>query len=797
MIHRTALCLSLLTSSALVAGPVFAQSAGGETMDLEGTARGGNDIVVTAQKFEQRAQDVPITISALSDERIEELGVTDLDELSNYVPGLNIQEQSANNPGIVIRGITSDSGSAQQGPRVTLYYNGVDISRSRGSYQSIYDLERVEVIKGPQATLFGTASAVGAISIVSAKPHPGFSAELTGGYGNFDSTLLTGYINAGSDVLAGRIAFEWRTRDGYVENLAASQEEELYSRDNLGLRGSLRFTPNDALKVDLVGTFDRQRNGGTPFISGNFPTEAGPANPFGPANLGGSPLSAEVLGDDQLGLRREIYDVNLTAEYALGGEWTFTTVNGYREFDSAEVFDADGSAAWFLEFAEIADGWQFSHEGRFAYSGSNLRASAGWNYFTEDGRQNVPFSAEEGTFLQCLGNIAAAIGLTIPCVAPDGSVPASQLTSILTGGAITQLPYSSTFENRGQNDSYSVFADGTWIATDALELTAGVRVLWEKRRSGYVTDVPVPVFPGLLPAEQRAQLLALLPSVQFSLVPGQVDTGGELFEAQDNSSAVLPRFNVLYRLTPDVNVYATVSKGRRSPVVQLAASRDAGGNPVPSLQLVPEETVWNYEGGVKAGSGIVSGSLGVFYQQYEGFQVSVTQTDGTTRTESAGSASNLGVEAEINVQPTPWLSLFGNVGYIDGGIDEDNDFAPAFSGARFRLQPKWQAAAGFTIDQPIGNGMRLFATPSVTYRSRIFFELPNNPLISQDAVTLVNARAGISFANDRYELAGFIRNATNEDYLLDAGNTGGGFGYPTFIPAEPRFYGVELTARMF
>lgn len=92
--------------------------------------------------------------------------------------------------------------------------------------------------------------------------------------------------------------------------------------------------------------------------------------------------------------------------------------------------------------------------------------------------------------------------------------------------------------------------------------------------------------------------------------------------------------------------------------------------------------------------------------------------------------------------------------------------------------------------------MRVFATPSVTYRSRIFFELPNNPLLSQDAVTLFNARVGVSFADDRFEIAGFIRNATDEDYLLDAGNTGGAFGIPTFIPAEPRFYGIQLTARI-
>jgi len=776
----------LLSSVALPMAPLAAQDTPNDEAEQAGTS--GNTIIVTAQKIEQQAIDVPITISALTDERIEDLGVTDLDELSNYIPGLNIQEQSANNPGIVIRGITSDSGSAQQGPRVTLYYNGVDISRSRGSYQAIYDLERVEVIKGPQATLFGTASAVGAISLVSARPREGFFGEVTGGYGNFDQTLLSGHLNAGSDVLAGRIAFEWRTRDGYVENINPRQEEDLYAQDQLGVRASLRYTPTADLIVDLIGTYDQQRNGGTPFISGTFPAFAGapggPANAFEPANLGGSPFSEQALGDDQLGLDREVYDLNLTAEYQFADDWTFTTVNGYREFDSAEVFDADGSAAPFLEFAEIAEGWQVSHEGRFTYTGSDLRGSFGWNVFIEDGRQNVPFSTEEGTYLQCLTSLFGAPLIPgIPCVAPDGSVPASQVTSLATGGAASAIPYRSIFENQGRNEAYSIFGDVTWSATDRLELTAGVRLLDEYRQSGFFAQIP-------------NSALSNAP-----LIPGQIDTNGRTFEADDSFQAILPRFNALYEVTDDVNVFGTISKGRRSPVVQVNAARDDAGNVVPNLQLVPEETVWNYEGGLKVATGTLSAALGVYYQVYDNFQVSVEQLDadgnptGAFETQSAGSASNLGVEAEIAVDFTDWFQAFGNVGYIDGGIDEDDAFDPEFSGARFRLQPEWQAAGGFTVDYETAAGIRFFATPSVTHRSRIFFEVPNDPLISQEAVTLVNARAGISFDDERFEIAGFIRNAFDEEYLLDAGNTGGAFGVPTFIPAEPRFYGITVSAR--
>ncbi|MFL9840539.1 TonB-dependent receptor [Sphingomonas sp. ST-64] len=756
---------ALLTT---VSGNALAQEAPASRVGVEAD---DSDIIVTAQKSEQRAVDVPITISANSGERMRELGVQDLDELSNYVPGLNVQEQSANNPGIVIRGITSDSGSAQQGPRVSLYYNGVDISRSRGSYQAIYDLERVEVIKGPQATLFGTASTIGAISLISARPRAGFSGELSASYGNFDAWRVAGFVNAGSDVLAGRIAFELKKRDGYVENLAPNQDD-LYAQDQLGVRGSLRFEPSDAFRADLILTYDQQRNSGTPFISRALPTENGPGNPFGSAHLGGSPVSAQVLGKDKLGLDREVYDANLTLSYDFADDWTLTLVNGYREFDSLEVFDADGSAAWYLEFAEYAKGWQASQETRFAYTGSRFRGSFGFNVFVEDSFQNVPFSSEEGIFLQCAANIIPGLG----CINAAGVVTAAQATSIATGGLLTTVPYSSVFENQGRNESYSMFFDGTLLPTDRIEFTAGVRFLIESRESGYFARVPRSVLSG-----------------GASLIPGQVDTGGQTFRAEGNFAAVLPRFNALFRATDAINLYATVSKGRRSPVVQLSA-RSTPAGPAPNLNRVAEEKVWNYEAGLKGRVGPLSGTLGVYYQKYDGFQVSVIQPDGTTRTESAGKASNFGVEAELGLRATPWLNLFANGAYIDAKIAEGNSVTPAYSGARFRLQPEVQAAAGFTIDARIG-GMRVFATPTVTYRSQIFFEIPNSAAISQPGVTLFNARAGVAFADDRFELALFGRNLSDEDYLLDAGNTGGAFGIPTYIPAEPRFYGIELTGR--
>ena len=755
----------------------------------------GGDIVVTAQKREQQIKDVPLTVSALSGARMAEIGVNSLAEMALFIPGLRIQEQSANNPGFVIRGITSDSGSSQQGARVTFYYNGVDISRTRGAYQDLYDLERVEVVKGPQATLFGTAAAVGAVSIISAKPKPGFSGELNATYGNFNRTQVSGFLNAGNDTIAARLAFAYKYRDGYVRNIAGDpdvanqnqgrvDQDDLNGQDQRGVRGSIRWTPNSSLTADLVLTYDGQRNPGTAFKSRAFAPTGGQTGDYGYAELSGSPYSREVFGKRKLGLDRNVYDANLTVAVDVAPGVTFTTVNGYRRFDSNETFDADGGPAWYLEFAEDAKGDQWSHESRFAFEGPKYRASFGWNAFFENNSQRVPFSTEEGTYLAC--SIAGAYApfrsnlnlAGIPtgpaCVTPNGTIPAASLaTAILTRGAATQIPYAAVFTNFGNNDTYSMFADATWIPTPALELTAGARVLIEDRQSGYSSIQP------------NSAILAQF-GVRTSLL-GTANTNGVKFEAQRSFAAILPRVNALVRMTDDVNLYATVSKGRRSPVVQLAARATV---PVsPNLQIVPEENVWNYEGGIKGAIGPFSGSLGVFYQNYDGFQVSVTN-NGVTTTQSAGSAKNLGVEAEGNLRLGQVLTLFGSFAYIDGGIGKDAANG-VFAGNRFRLQPEITAAAGATLRVPVGSAA-LYATPSATYQSKVFFELPNNNAISQGGYTLVNVRAGMEFAEGRYRIGGFARNLTNKRYLIDAGNTGGGFGVPTYIAGEPRFYGVEL-----
>ena len=250
----------------------------------------------------------------------------------------------------------------------------------------------------------------------------------------------------------------------------------------------------------------------------------------------------------------------------------------------------------------------------------------------------------------------------------------------------------------------------TFDVTDRLELTAGVRYLYEERTSTYSA------------VAGASQILAGLGIPGVSLL-GTVDTRGLTFRESDNFDAWLPRFNALYRISDAVNVYATVSKGRRAPVLNLSARATATG-PVPAYTLVAQETVWNYEGGIKGAFGAFSGSVGAFYQDYSNFQTSFFNEQGQVVPVNAGSAGNFGVEVEGALRLSPNLRMFANYAFIDAKIESPN---PAFQDNRFRLQSKHTAAAGIDVNVPVGDSAAIFFVPTVTYSSKQFFEIPNTP----------------------------------------------------------------------
>ncbi|WP_289031372.1 TonB-dependent receptor [uncultured Paraglaciecola sp.] len=769
--------LSILISAALSV-QVNAQQASDQQIE---------QITVTTQKRVQSIQDVPASISAYNGDFLDSIGVGELDTLSEITPGLVIQEQSPNNPGFVIRGITSDSGSSQASPRVSIYYNGADISRSRGSYFEMFDIQRVEVVKGPQATLFGTAASVGALSVITNKPEEDFSAAVTIGAGNFAAKQVKGYVTGGNDTLQGRFAFSYRERDGYIKNIAGeegsqsvdgTQQDDMHAIERTAYRASLRFTPNEAITADLTYTHEENQDSGTSFKNGLYAPTGGDTSPYSFVELSGSPYSAEVLGAEKLGVDRTTEDLNLTVEWLISESLTFTSVSATRSFDSLEIFDGDGTQAWFLEFAEDAQGDQFSQEFRLLHSGEKLTTIAGISYFTEDGSQAVPFSTEESIYLNCLG----ALGTGLPCINADGSV--NQLTPALTEGALTEIPYTAVFSNFGETDSLSVFADFTYAVSQDLELTAGIRYISEDKTSGYSSVAPDSFILTSIGAPGP-----LLPVV---------NTDGVVLEATDKFNDWLPRFNMLYKLSDNTNIYATISKGRRSEVLDVSSTTDEDGNVVADVTLVPAEIIWNAETGVKgqALNRSVTYSASVYYQDYSDFQVTQQDDAGNFFTANAGSATNFGFESEVRALVGDNFDVFANLAYIDATIDDDSANGE-LAGNRFRLQPEWTASTGVSYNQELSDNYSLTGSLIYSYRSDIYFEPDNAPIsgldISEDAISLVNARLGIANQESGWNLSLFASNLFDKEYLVDAGNTGGSFGNPTFVAGPPRFVGIDFS----
>jgi outer membrane receptor protein involved in Fe transport len=213
---------------------------------------------------------------------------------------------------------------------------------------------------------------------------------------------------------------------------------------------------------------------------------------------------------------------------------------------------------------------------------------------------------------------------------------------------------------------------------------------------------------------------------------------------------------------------------------------------------VPAEIVWNYEAGVKGESADrrLSYSTSLFYQDYSDFQVTLQDEAGNFFTANAGSATNLGVEADVRALLGNSFEIFANVAWIEAEIDDDSSNG-TLAGNRFRLQPEWTSSAGiFYESQPLFGGLEITGSVVYSYRTEVFFEPENAPIagldIAEDAYGLLNLRLGVRNAQQGWSITAFANNALDEEYLVDAGNTGGSFGNPTFVAGPPRFYGLQF-----
>ena len=775
-------------------------------------------IVVTSQFREQSVLEVPIAVTAYDNEFLNQIGVTEFDELSRFTPGFVVQEQSVNNPGFVLRGITSDSGASNIEPRVSVFQNGVSIARSRGSIVQLFDLERVEVLKGPQGTLFGRSAQIGAVHVITQKPTYEYEGYATVEFGNFDQQHYEGAINIPliEDKLAFRAAATYESRAGFIDNPA---ERDLNGTDSLAVRASLRFEPTDFVTFDLIGSYGSDTPPGTAFKSGVIPALGGTTDPneFATLNTFGNFLDGAPLSVD-----RELFDITGVIKWELSDSWSMTSTTAYREFDSLEVFDPDGTAFDILIFAEDAEGEQFSSDIRFNYdNGGRLKGFFGGGVFFEEGSQSVPLGADlaiAGALAQTFGQVStpvdgiaffnpaneaqrAALAALFPVfLTGDPDI----LEAVLAGGALPPGFFQQeNFANAADNSSFDVFGEIAYQLTDRLELTVGGRYTRDNKETLFSSEITQPAFPGA-------------PGLFVANSGGQLSSDDA--DIEDTFDGFAWRAVLNYEFSDGKFVYFNYSRGRRPEVIQdqfgvNPSTGDLGGGFV----IVPAETVNSYEVGLKGAflDGLATVELAGYYYGYSNFQTSINEGNPPTiRVANGGNADSYGVELGLMANPSDNLDVFLTYALNRGRFDDvdDNGDPQLFAGNQFRLSPDHSLSVGFNYQYPTDFGT-FFLTPTFTWQSEVFFEDENQeaydvlfaegsdvvlfsvPSNSQEAYGLLNIRGGVDLLDGKLRVEGYVENLLDEEYIVDAGNTGGTFNIPTYISGAPRFFGGGVTFR--
>jgi iron complex outermembrane recepter protein len=759
--------------------PLFAADASGSEgdADVTGDAVQFQRITVTAQKREQQVADVPISISAYSGEMLRKLGISRIDELSAFVPGFYAQLQSPNNPGYVVRGITTDSGDSTQTSRVSIFQDGVDISRSRGSAVALYDLERIEVLRGPQSTLFGRGAEAGAVSLIQNKAKnetaSGFDAEL----GNYASRKISAFYNAPlNETVSARIAVYDAYHDGYVKNLSGG---DLNGEDTRAARLSLHFDLEDGA-IDAIFNWQHDTPPGTDFHGTTIANRNGSSDVYGDSDLNRG---------DALGLNRTIYGLTVLGNFRLNEDWQLTTTTGLRRFNSDEQFDADGSNLDILEMGEYVKSKQLSQEFRFNYDGGGrMRGFTGVNFFYEKGEQRVSLQTDEAALFS---NVVWPLLLqSYPAYsAYQGYVDALTAANYnpilyLLSGSYVQFNNNITegYANYNTTKSVEAFGDLTFDLSDRLALTGGVRVSRENVTSGYRTyDADSASTLGVLGLATSG--VSVSPNLLWAT------TNGQELTSSGSYWGVTGRLVANYRLSDASNLYASVSRGRKPNVIQVEAD---------GTTRLPAEILTSAEIGLKGelAQGKFLYDLSAFYYDYDNFQSSA-YVDGKYVTQNAGRAHAPGLEMSLQHNFSKDLGVLFNYTWIRArfnGFDKDGS-AQELAGNRLRMSPDNSASLAIMYSHDIGLNRSVYFRPNYQWKDKMYFDDENTAGLAQKAYGIFNLRTGVTFDNDRWDVGLFGANLTDEKYLIDAGNTGATFGLPTYIRGAPRTFGVSVSGR--
>ncbi|PKQ01090.1 MAG: TonB-dependent receptor [Alphaproteobacteria bacterium HGW-Alphaproteobacteria-13] len=747
------------------------------------------EIVVTSRRREERAQDVPIALTAVSGDTLDRVGATNLTQIAQLTPTLVIRNNNARNTFANIRGLGSNA-AQNDGLEVGVgfYVDDVYYGRIGASQFDLIDLERVEVLRGPQGTLFGKNTTAGAINITTRTPQfkAGFIGEASLGELGYRQLRgsLTGPIVDG--LAAYRITGSYTHRDGTLFNLFNSRDINDYT--NYNVRAQLLLTPAPNLDIRIIADYSKQDSYSRITSSVGVFTQYANGAPLNNnwlqrAARGGyiprydinDPFARIVDVNGPVQANMEGYGVSAKADWDLG-HVTLTSITAWRGWDWLPDNDVDDTPLNVM----IRSGTdnhqrQFSQELRLASTGTRkLDYIAGLYYFF----QNV----------NALGHYQPG---------PDYAVwnnpnANRQLANYAYDGFLSY----STIEPVTR--SYAAFGQATWHVTEALSVTGGLRFTHEDK-SGYFdqytaagNDLSV-----LSPADRTAaQALrdAIYPEVSYT-------TGVK-------SDALTGQITVSYKAAPDVLAYATYSRGSKSGGLSL------GNLPTGVSPIVDPETVNSWEVGVKSQfwDRRVTLNAAAYWTEVKNYQAAVSEQIGTTSSfvryiSNIPGVRSRGLEADLSVAPTPWLRFTASAAYNDAVYQRytNAQVAPEnrnvtqvqdLSGVQLANAPKFIYYLAADLKQPVSlftPDDELYGRIDWSHRSSNDTSGSNSIYTQIPGYGVANARIGLRLDDERYDLSLWVNNAFDKQYFtaLSASN----IGEITANLGDPRTVGGTLRVR--
>ncbi len=737
---------------------VFAQSA------LE-------EIVVTARKREESLQSTPVSVSAFSGEALARAGVGDFLEIATRVPGFTMNSGNVTEPNIFMRGIGTDIQSAGASSAIGFFMDDVYLSRAQGVNLELFDFERVEVVRGPQGTLYGKNVVGGAVNYVTRKPTEDLRAGIDVTVGNYSTLEARGNVSGAlAENLFGGISFSARSRDGFAKNTFTGNDMEDLS--SMGVLGQLRWLASENVEVLLTADYTRRRGGG---IWTDMKIPSNHNLPFKNPDPRSGPNNDDGKQDADVG------GVHLRVNWDTG-RGTLSSITAYRDAD----FDSAGnSAGSYIDFTSLP----YFPSGQInigAMSDAQIEATNDDYFYSAKTEKVKTFSQE----LRYTSNFEGPFNFMTGVFFMDEKIERNEYQDYFF------VLYWNDGEETGYTEAktktYAAFVEGTYNVTDAFSITAGIRYTKDKKDFYAFRDHR---FDFLGASFEDANGL---PVDSFSASTDQ------------SWSAWTPSVTLGWQATEDAYLYATVSKGFKSG----GWNGENATSPQEAIAGYNPEYAWNYEIGTKTEwfdrrlrlnlTGFWAEYKDLQTQQYEIFDPNLPAD---IIISNAGKARVRGLELEVVAVPVEGLTISGSYSYMNGKITGDlistrmvydwmcdcsTPVDTNLKGNTLRRTPKHSFVVSGFYEAPVSDTLKAFVRGDYRWTDGYEFDNENNPRTSIGSYGILDAGIGIASADGKWEFSVWGKNLT--DKLYESGKTDD-IGTVLVSYAPPRTYGATVKWR--